>query len=103
MNALKHTPGPWVVVAEANEYGNQMDTWLVRGPYRSVIAQPRHRPHNFADAHLMAASPTMYEALEQCPLPSTMGNVDTHYQRFYDWYNKSVVPALAAARGEASE
>ena len=34
------------------------------------------------------------EALEACPLPSTMGNVQTHYQQFYDWYEQSVVPVI---------
>lgn len=51
-------------------------------------------------AHLIAAAPEMAEALAECPLPSTMGNVRSHYDLFYDWYHKHVVPALAKARGE---
>lgn len=50
-----------------------------------------------ANARLIAASPDMYEALKSCPLPSTMGSRDDHYQRFYDWYNKHVTAALSKA------
>ena len=41
----------------------------------------------------------MYEALRECPLPSTMGDVKEHYQRFYDWYNKHAAAALSKAEG----
>lgn len=39
-------------------------------------------------------------ALRACPLPSTMGNVETHYQRFYGWYNDHAKPALSAFEQE---
>lgn len=97
MAGAKHTSGPWTVEAIENTDGNKMDTWLVYGPYRSVVAQPQHRPHNFADAHLIAAAPEMYAALQQCPLPSSTGSIEGHYQKFYDWYRAYLVPAIAKA------
>jgi hypothetical protein len=48
---------------------------------------------------LRALNAELVDALEACPLPSTMGNVKTHYGRFYDWYHKYVERALAKAEG----
>lgn len=50
---------------------------------------------------LRALNAELVEALEACPLPSTMGNVKTHYDQFYDWYNKHVEPTLTRAKGES--
>lgn len=44
----------------------------------------------------------LYEALDNCPLPSTMGTAQEHYERFYDWQRQIVAPALARARGDAT-
>jgi hypothetical protein len=54
-----------------------------------------------ANGPLLAAAPDLYAALDNCPLPSTMGNAADHYRRFYDWLNGPVKAALAKARGEA--
>lgn len=43
----------------------------------------------------------LVKALEACPLPSTMGDVQSHYRLFYDWYHAHVKPALSTAKGEA--
>lgn len=64
MNTAKHTPGPWVVNEEGrmveaqvpnlrNEYEHICD---LRGGIRGQI--------NTANAHLIAAAPAMYEALQ---------------------------------------
>lgn len=55
------------------------------------------------DEALRDAAPDMYEALRECPLPSTMGDVKEHYQRFYDWYNKHVAAALYKAEGRSND
>lgn len=57
------TGTPWTVHSVPNDRGNRMPTWEVRGPYRAVIAAPVDRPHNFANAHLIAAAPELLEAL----------------------------------------
>lgn len=49
-------------------------------------------------ASLRAKLEIAEKALDACPLPSTMGNVQTHYQLFYDWYNSHCDPALTAIR-----
>lgn len=45
----------------------------------------------------------LYNALFDCPLPSSMGTRENHYQLFYDWYNKIAVPAMEKAVDWASD
>lgn len=57
--------------------------------------------HEIDLANKKRAAVALYNALDAVPLPSTMGNVETHYKLFYDWFNKVAQPALEQARGEA--
>ena len=51
------------------------------------------------NAHLIAAAPAMYEALETVPLPKHNEAVGEFYTRFYAWYEGQRKQALAQAEG----
>ena len=59
MNTAKHTPGPW----------NCVDPHVIRGPKNVVVAKTLDSKEGYeikqANAHLIAAAPAMYEALQQ--------------------------------------
>ena len=59
MNTSKHTPGPWKCV----------DPHVIRGPKNVVVAKTLDSKEGYeikqANAHLIAAAPAMYEALQQ--------------------------------------
>ncbi len=61
----KHTPGPWVV----NEEGQMVETQLpnLRNEYEHIcdLRGGIRGQINVANAHLIAAAPVMYEALQQ--------------------------------------
>jgi len=58
MNTSKHTPGPWKCV----------DPHVIRGPKNVVVAKTLDSKEGYeikqANAHLIAAAPAMYEALQ---------------------------------------
>ncbi len=59
----------------------------------------------YADAHLLAAAPDLLKALEDVPLPSSMGGWAEFIPRFYNWYEGQRKAALSlspppATRGE---
>jgi len=58
MNTAKHTPGPW----------NCVDPHVIRGPKNVVVAKTLDSKEGYeikqANAHLIAAAPAMYEALQ---------------------------------------
>lgn len=108
-----HTPLPWScdngVIAW---WGGDQPGCMVRKQdgdtghaLANCLAQYASHEQATANAALIVRAVNSHaellEALEQCPLPSTMGNVETHYQRFYDWYQNYAVPAIRKAGGLA--
>lgn len=51
-----------------------------------------------ANARLIAAAPALYEALDDVPLPSTMGGWSEFLPRFYNWYEGKRRAALTSAK-----
>ena len=64
MNTTKHTPGPWIV----NEEGRMVEAQLpnLRNEYEHIcdLRGGIRGQINVANAHLIAAAPAMYEALQ---------------------------------------
>lgn len=94
----RFTPAPWTI----EEYGDDECPALVihkdTGSRVCFMATPGSRgdPEQIeADAHLIAAAPEMYEALERLTKDIEPRDL-THYHA--DW--KSALKALAKARGE---
>ena len=94
MSTAKHTPGPWV--AEDNRAARADHFW---GVY-AIHAEPGHRmpaechgPDGAANAKLIAAAPTLAEALESCAslLETMCGNTD-------DVANKAIELSQSALR-----
>ena len=97
----RFTPGPWLV---QDERDGDWAVWT-RQPHTGTLAVVRGEDINgaypaAANATLIAAAPILYKALDNCPLPSSMGTASEHFQRFYEWFNGPVSAALALARGE---
>ena len=55
----KHTPGPWVFEDYSQE---EPEFFVIPATYHGTVAKAFNEP----DARLIAASPTMLEALRQC-------------------------------------
>lgn len=62
-----------------------------------VVCYTGNGPNAHNNARLIAAAPDMYEALDECPLPSTLRGTQDFYQRFYDWYDGMRKAALTKA------
>ena len=89
-NKAQFTPGPWVV-----------NTFIVNGQHKlEVLDATGDNACIQANAHLIAAAPAMYEALETVPLPKHNEAIGEFYTRFYTWYEGQVKQALAQAEGK---
>jgi len=107
MNTAKHTPGPWKWSQESidpewavitSEGGNVVaNVNSETGPDIPPLVSTKMPQH--ANANLIAAAPTMYEALETVPLPKHNEAVGEFYTRFYAWYEGQRKQALAQAEG----
>ena len=102
MTELKATPGPWaydVTVA----FSDRPDLPCVVDEYRLIVAQCWDDGHSDdeceANAHLIAAAPDLYEALDALEY-QLGGETDAVKRRFADVRSKARA-ALAKARGEA--
>ena len=78
----------WVEQARRDDWHMALDGSDIRQMLSEII-------------RLQALNDGMLEALESCPLPSSMGTAEEHYRRFYDWHTGVVCPALAKATGAA--
>ena len=109
MNNAKHTPGPWIIDNEVSEdiagqptlgiYADGPEEYgyvcgIHCGPDADITEQ------DYVNATLIAAAPTMYEALETVPLPKHNEAIGEFYTRFYTWYEGQVKQALAQAEGK---
>ena len=91
MNTAKHTPGPW----------NCVDPHVIRGPKNVVVAKTLDSKEGYeikqANAHLIAAAPAMYEALQ-----GALKNIDRLNDKrsaYRAQWIKAVQVALAQAEG----
>lgn len=78
--------------------GNRVSCMLVGSMTHKVTTEELD-----ATSALIRAARDMLEALENAPLPSTMGTAEEHYRRFYDWLNGPVKAAITKAKGESSK
>jgi hypothetical protein len=62
MNAVKHTPGPWVV--ESGRLHHYIKTESGRDVAEVINPIPYKCERSLADAHLIAAAPDLLEALQ---------------------------------------
>jgi len=88
MNTSKHTPGPWKCV----------DPHVIRGPKNVVVAKTLDSKEGYeikqANAHLIAAAPAMYEALQ------AMCKQARVVMQFTNAYDGQLIQAIA--NGEAA-
>lgn len=95
------TPGPWRVITPLIHVANETQTYTVDGPDSDFMYLA-----NIEDAHLIAAAPDLYAALEH--LEDWMSNLSSacfcggegHEE---NCYLGTAQAALAKARGEAAE
>lgn len=62
---MKHTPGPWKVKIEINEYNDKEEPYvdgIYAGQHKIVETDSGYYPPEMADALLIAAAPEMYAA-----------------------------------------
>ena len=98
MTEQKWTQGPWVV-----KYSN--GTIQLQTPYEVTMCDETYYPwvpYNYADWHLIAAAPDLYDALEvllsHVETSEDVGNevwIETHHKHV-----DAAFKALAKARGE---
>ena len=86
MTEPKFTPGPWLVAEEAK----------IKHPEGTLIAQAQYWP----DAHLIAAAPELYEALEELYAEQKRPPLEK-YKTSWEKAIRKTEAALAKARGEA--
>lgn len=102
MAELKFTPGPWLV-REPNPYTATIVKELSPAHVRIIASLIETSEQCVADAHLIAASPTLYTALENL-LDRYRDLVSSGDCGFWDAEEetqvKAAVAALASARGE---
>lgn len=99
MSAPKHTPGPWQVGHESVSKWSAGDVFAADGTnICAVCACPEEmfKPHEIADAHLIAAAPDMLAMLK---------TVDANFMRMGYAENslarESVLAVIAKAEGRA--
>lgn len=125
MADVKHTPGPWSVCqhlksVECDSACKCGYRGVIFGPDEHVamaICQPGHdRPQReeewgtepqrypreveIANAHLIAAAPTLLEALESAPIIGPFESGHDFKKRQDVWLREVYQPAIALAKGE---
>lgn len=93
MSGPKWTPGPW----EVKKAGSCTEIWADRGQVASIDLFPRGSIQADSDAHLIAAAPDLYAALEDL----LSAYEEDAPQGGYVSTSKSARKVLAKARGEA--
>lgn len=96
MAETKFTPGPWTV-ARIHSNGNWLS--MIVGDCKP-IAEVNCDCLEASDAHLIAAAPDLYEALEEI-----VENAVVYYEGSMDIYSEAIENArnaMAKARGEES-
>lgn len=120
MTETKFTPGPWQLCAHLKNINEEIGCscgyrGVIFGPEDAgfAICQPGHEPSpagqegtepprypretEIANAHLIAAAPDLYEALEK----ATLELKQLHHDLFHTLYkNDEIEKALKKARGE---
>ena len=110
MTEPKFTPGPWTCLGPSfgdplPRYTTEIETdWEYEGAEnRQICEMPfhHHDEENEANAHLIAAAPELYEALEWAYNTA----VEHDNQEQFDWaiYCERLYQALAKARGESHD
>jgi hypothetical protein len=88
---MAHTPAPWSITS-------QSDGFTVRDSNETIIAAVygyTDHPNNIANAHLIAAAPAMYEALEHVLACDESSEINIPRDVW-----QMIRAALALARGE---
>lgn len=113
MTDTRFTPGP---LKPVKAYGHEvepiyMEVRQVEGDFRGTIANCYHAEHidgvtreeMFANAHLIAAAPELYEALEELQnIVSGLLSGEMGLKDIDSFTNQPARAALAKARGEQS-
>ena len=93
---MSFTPGPWTAVKRIHPY--DMDLWDVSGPSGEMLAGGTIYHEGPANAHLIAAAPELYGALE---LLIKWGAVSEESEPYWPEIERAARAALAKARGES--
>ena len=79
MNNTQHTPGPWLV-ANNGKAGNTYHIWrndsAGKGEGNEGYAHIAKHVHGAGNAHLIAAAPAMYEALQIMVRAANVDEID---------------------------
>lgn len=98
-HTTKHTPGPWYPHLAKADHCLSSSVWGAEPGNQVAVIGGKSLETMNANAHLIAAAPAMYEALETVPLPKHNEAIGEFYTRFYTWYEGQVKQVLAQAEG----
>jgi type II secretory pathway component GspD/PulD (secretin) len=97
MSEPKFTPGPWFIPDHASgfEIESSCNKQIAKTSQLYAVKQASDHDERRANAHLIAAAPELYEALEKLE-----GWFDSDSKESADKYLKKAKAARAKARGE---
>ena len=98
----KHTAGPWQVNdCDWDRFGKTYWVESEEGQFIcEVVRNSQFR--EVANAHLIAAAPNMYSALDSAPVLSEPESIESFVTRYIAWFGERREKALAKARGEST-
>lgn len=107
MSETKFTPGPWHKDERSDIYVRDSEGDYIAETYAPMPKRKRAKGENEANAHLIAAAPELYEALEKAA--EVFRAYQSHHEanRHTDkaernkFYAEQIEAALTKARGEA--
>jgi hypothetical protein len=103
MAETAHTPGPWGV-----KFDDFDDAWHVTpdglpapkfGEWSPICVLGSYEDNEEANARLIAAAPTMLEALKAVPDPADFASSDEYREAVNRWWVDVAQPALSLATG----
>ena len=95
-----HTPGPWQVFGIQSRHGDYtISTFNAYGPQRHIAYAPWVSDQGLADAHLIAAAPDLFDALQDIVADDDAGVSLADQRSRWDERMSAARAALAKATG----